>query len=171
MQEMQKTWVRSLSQEDHLEEEMATHSSVLAWRIPGMGLNRVGHDWSDLAAGVGQLFSKCVFSCSVVSNSFAAPWTIACQPPLSIGFFRQEYCSGLHFLLQEIFTSPGIEPVSHSLAGRFFLLQNHQGSPIVYLSEKCREGYRSVNNLIPRAIPMTLSGTLPFFFLPKAYVL
>ena len=43
----------------NLEKEMATHSSVLAWRIPGMaepggllsmGLHRVGHDWSDLAA-------------------------------------------------------------------------------------------------------------------------
>ena len=42
-----------------MEKEMATHSSVLAWRIPGtgepsglpsMGLHRVGHDWSDLAA-------------------------------------------------------------------------------------------------------------------------
>ena len=42
-----------------LEKEMATHSSVLAWRIPGtgepgglpsMGLHRVGHGWSDLAA-------------------------------------------------------------------------------------------------------------------------
>ena len=42
-----------------LEKEMATHSSVLTWRIPGtgepgglpsMGLHRVGHDWSDLAA-------------------------------------------------------------------------------------------------------------------------
>ena len=42
-----------------LEEEMATHSSVLAWRIPGMGepggllsmgSRRVGHDWNDLAA-------------------------------------------------------------------------------------------------------------------------
>ena len=42
-----------------LEKEMATHSSVLAWRIPGtgepgglpsMGLHRVGHDWSNLAA-------------------------------------------------------------------------------------------------------------------------
>ena len=42
-----------------LEKEMATHSSVLAWRIPGtgepgglpfMGLHRVGHDCSDLAA-------------------------------------------------------------------------------------------------------------------------
>ena len=42
-----------------LEKEMATHSSVLAWKIPGMaepgglqsmGSHRVGHDWSDLAA-------------------------------------------------------------------------------------------------------------------------
>ena len=42
-----------------LEKEMATHSSILAWRIPGMGepgglpsmgLHRVGHNWSDLAA-------------------------------------------------------------------------------------------------------------------------
>ena len=42
-----------------MEKEIATHSSVLAWRIPGtgepgglpsMGSRRVGHDWSDLAA-------------------------------------------------------------------------------------------------------------------------
>ena len=50
--------VRSLGQEDPLEEGMATHSSILAWRIPwrvepgrlqSMGSKRVGHDWSDLA--------------------------------------------------------------------------------------------------------------------------
>ena len=48
-----ETWVWSLSQQDPLEKEMATHSSVLAWRIPGlgepglpsMGSHRVGHDW------------------------------------------------------------------------------------------------------------------------------
>ena len=34
MQELQETWVQSLSQEDPLEEGMATHSSILAWRIP-----------------------------------------------------------------------------------------------------------------------------------------
>ena len=33
MQEMQETWVRSLGQEDSLEEEMATHSNILGWRI------------------------------------------------------------------------------------------------------------------------------------------
>ena len=33
---VQETWVRSLGQEDPLEEEMATHSSILAWKIPRM---------------------------------------------------------------------------------------------------------------------------------------
>ena len=50
---MQKTWVQTLGWEDPLEEGMATHSSVLAWRIPwteepgglqSMRLQRVGHD-------------------------------------------------------------------------------------------------------------------------------
>ena len=34
---MQETWIRSLGQEDPLEKEMATHSSILAWRIPRTG--------------------------------------------------------------------------------------------------------------------------------------
>ena len=51
---MQETQVWSLSQEDPLEEEMATHSSIPAWTIPwaeesgglqSMGLRRVRHDW------------------------------------------------------------------------------------------------------------------------------
>ena len=50
---MQKTWVQSLAWENPLEEEMATHSRILAWEIPwteepgglqSMGLKRVGHD-------------------------------------------------------------------------------------------------------------------------------
>ena len=50
---MWETWVQFLGQEDLLEKEMATHSSILAWRIswmekPGrlqsMGSQRVGHD-------------------------------------------------------------------------------------------------------------------------------
>ena len=34
---MQETWVQSLGWEDTLEKEMATHSSILAWKIPWMG--------------------------------------------------------------------------------------------------------------------------------------
>ena len=52
---MQETWVWSPGQEDPLEEEMATHSSILAWEIPwteepgglqSMELQRVGRDWT-----------------------------------------------------------------------------------------------------------------------------
>ena len=52
---MQETQAQSLSQEDPLEKEMATHSSILAWRIPwteepgglqSMGSQRVGDDWT-----------------------------------------------------------------------------------------------------------------------------
>ena len=50
---MQETWVQSLGQEDPLEKEMATHSSILTWRIPwteepdrlqSTGSQRVGHN-------------------------------------------------------------------------------------------------------------------------------
>ena len=50
---MRETWVQSMGQEDPLEKEMATHSSILAWRIPwteepgglqSTGSQRVGHD-------------------------------------------------------------------------------------------------------------------------------
>ena len=50
---MRETWVQSLGREDLLEKEMATHSSILAWKIPWMeepgglqfmGLQRGGHD-------------------------------------------------------------------------------------------------------------------------------
>ena len=46
---VQETWVWSLSWEDPLEKGKATHSSILAWRIPwtiqSMGLQRIGHNW------------------------------------------------------------------------------------------------------------------------------
>ena len=49
---MQETWVQFLGQEDPLEEEMATHSSILAWRIPRTeepgGLQFVGSQELDI---------------------------------------------------------------------------------------------------------------------------
>ena len=44
-----------------LEKEMATDSSVLAWRIPGTGEHRVRHDWSDLAAAAAADPRECSF--------------------------------------------------------------------------------------------------------------
>ena len=46
---------------------------------------------------------------------FATPWTVACQAPLSMGFSRQKYWSGLPFLSPGDLPHPGIEPGSPSL--------------------------------------------------------
>ena len=43
---------------------------------------------------------------------FVTPWTVACQAPLSMGFPRQEYWSGLPFPSPGDLPSPGIEPTS-----------------------------------------------------------
>ena len=57
MQKMEEMQVQPLGWEDHLEKEVATHSSILTSRTPGtkqpgklqsIGSQRVGHDWSDL---------------------------------------------------------------------------------------------------------------------------
>ena len=58
---MQETQIRSLSQKDALEKEMANHSSILAWKIPwteepgglrSMGPQRVRHDWATEYVGL-----------------------------------------------------------------------------------------------------------------------
>ena len=121
-----------------LEKEMATHSSVLAWRIPGMGepgglpsmgSHRVGHDWSDLAAAAAALhrvsnrMHVCMLSCFCHVWLFATLWTVAHQAPLSMGFSRQGYWSGLPFPSPGDLPNPGIEPgslMSPALADGFF---------------------------------------------------
>ena len=63
-----------------LEKEMATHSSVLAWKIPGLGepgglpslgSHRVGHDWSNLAAAAATTWCECPF-CTYICFYFEA---------------------------------------------------------------------------------------------------
>ena len=54
---------------------------------------------------------------------FATPWTVASQAPLSMGFSRHEYWSGLPFPTPRDLPDPGIEPASLTsllLAGGFF---------------------------------------------------
>ena len=78
-----RTWLSDFTFTLHfhaLEKEMATHLSVLAWRIPGMGepgglpsmgSHRVGHDWSDLAVAVAVFYGawmklrKFLISCNL----------------------------------------------------------------------------------------------------------
>ena len=51
---------------------------------------------------------------------FVTSWTVARQPPLSIGFSRQDYWSGMPFLPPGDLSDPGFKPKSPALAGRFF---------------------------------------------------
>ena len=76
MQEMQETQGQSLGPKDPLEEEMATHFSILAWRISwtektgglqSMGLQRVRHDWSNWA-------SRAFFSWSGLPEMHIVKW-------------------------------------------------------------------------------------------------
>ena len=66
----------------------------------------------------------CAHACagSIVSVS-VTPWTVAHQAPLSMGFSRQVYRSGLPFPSPGDLPDPGIEPVSPVLAGGFFTCQ------------------------------------------------
>ena len=97
---MQETWVRSLGRENALEKEMATHSSILAWRIPwteepgglqSMGSQRVGHDW---VTSLSLSWSYCHFLIvwgwfcrffpSVVFLDYINPFNICCKAGLVV---------------------------------------------------------------------------------------
>ena len=54
-----------------------------------------------------------------MSDSFATPWTVAYEAPLSMAFPSQEYWSGLPFPSLGDLLDPGVKPVSPGLAGGF----------------------------------------------------
>ena len=142
---MRETWVRSLGREDPLEKEMAAHSSVPAWRIPGVaepgglpstGSHRVGHDWSDLAAAAAAVknnlksmhkYHACAQLLSCVWLS-ATPWTV-CSPS----------DSSVHGILQARILKWAAIPFSRGsfqprdwmslLHCRWILYLNYQGIP------------------------------------------
>ena len=72
---MQELYIWSQGQEDPLEESMATHSSILTWRIPwteepgGLRLQRVGHDQNDLAHGQGSRWHSGLPCCPWISRA------------------------------------------------------------------------------------------------------
>ena len=87
----------------------------------------------------GCLFSF-IFMCMLshcCAQLFVAPWTIACQAPLSMGFPRQKYWSGLPFPPPGDLPNKGIEPASlasPALAGKVFITAppgNHLGSFLI----------------------------------------
>ena len=139
-----KTWVRHLAQEYPLEEGIATHSSLLAWRIPwaekpaelqSLGLQRVGHNWSSWLHVSPRLSSTLMIKLKFLHHAvlcchfshvwfFVTQWTVAHRAPLSMGISRQEYWSGLPCPSPGHLSCPRIKPVSHTVS--------YIGSQVIY---------------------------------------
>ena len=86
--------------------------------------------------------SQFLFSCSIVSDSFATPWTWARQASLSLGFSRQEYRSGCPLPSPGDLPGPGIEPTSPALAGDSLLLSHQESLKKPVGREKLDEVFR-----------------------------
>ena len=76
------------------------------------------------------VYLSCMLSCLVVSDP-AIPWTLACQPPLSVGFPRRECWGGLPFHFPGDLPNPRIEPTSPALQADS-LLTEPPGNPLQY---------------------------------------
>ena len=86
-----------------------------------------------------------MLSPSGVSDSLRTPWIAARQAPLSMGFSRQEYWSGVPFPSPEDLPLPGVEPGSPAWAGGFFAAEP-PGKPLK------QHGYQAlIKHLIPYA--------------------
>ena len=123
------TWLSDFTFTFHfhaLEKEMATHSSVLAWRIPGtgqpaglppVGSHRVGHDWSDLAAAAAMWFSLHVSL--LVFAVLLKPVNLCLQP-----HFRQNIAFILKYFLYPLyllFWTPSTFMLDHFILSHSFL--------------------------------------------------
>ena len=113
-----------------------------AWQAIGYGVARVGHDL--MTKPPPPLWSKdCVCVCArtrVQAQSFrpvwlfATPWTVGHQAPLSMGFSRQEYWSGLPFSSPGDLPDPGIEPRSPTLEADA-LTSEPPGKPLCWVNK------------------------------------
>ena len=96
-----------------------------------------------------------LFSHEVMSDSFVTPRTEACPTPLSMGFPRQEYLSGLPFPSPRDLPYPGIEPislVSPALAGGFFTTEPPK-KPILYI-KSIKTFRKETSIVIPTVLQM-----------------
>ena len=98
--------------------------TLLGWCLPGLPSIHPSSLCNKLLFCV-QGVCACVVSCFSCVRLLATLWTVACHTPLSMGFSRQEYWSGLSCPLPGYLPDPDIEPMSltsPTLAGRFFTI-------------------------------------------------
>ena len=115
---MWETWVRSLGREDSLEKELATHSSILDWRIPWTEepwwatVHRVAKSQTRLSDFTFTFLKNYVHVCSVIRLCpTVQPHRV--QPAMLLcpwNFPGKSTGAGCHFLLQGIFLTQGLNP-------------------------------------------------------------
>ena len=87
-----------------------------------------------------------VFSSSVVSDSFTAPWAVAHQAPLSMGFSRQEYWNRIAFSFSRGSSRPRDQIQVSCIADRFFIIWAAREAPMrSYLVPKPRDSKWTIN--------------------------
>ena len=84
------------------------------------------------------------------------PWTVARQTPLSMGFSRQEYWSGLPFPSPEDLPDPGIEPDTPALQANSYQLSS-EGNPLSVRSLKKQESSRKTSTSALMSMPKSLT--------------
>ena len=137
--------IRSLGWEDPLEESMATHSSILAWRIPwteepgwlqSIGSHTVGHYWSDLACTHMIRHNHYFYLFPIIKNAVTSSWSIV---------FFKTIIFLKNFILIWLISSVSVSTVqqSESVIYIFFfrflywLLQNIEYSSLCYTVGLC----------------------------------
>ena len=114
-----------------------------------------------------------LFRHSVMSNSLWPPWTVACHAPLSMGFPKQEYWSGLPFPSPRDLPHPGAEDASPAWQAGSLPL-SHLGSPtdgVVYCKEQAlvsnRKGlHGALDGRLSQSWAEWQAGPTPRLFLP-----
>ena len=122
MQEMQKMWVCSLSQEDSLQEDMATHSNILAWRIPQTEEPGGYSPWDHKESDMMKVTDMIKVTEHIVSDSWEAHGLQLARLLCPWDYPRQEYCSQLPFQSPQDLPNPRTKSTSLAsvLVGEFF---------------------------------------------------
>ena len=157
-----RTWLSDFTFTLHFHatgEEMATHSSVPVWRIPGtrepgglpsMGSHRVGHDWSDLAAAA--VTKLCL--------TLVTPWTLA-SLLCPWDFPGKNTGMGYHTLLQGIFPTQGLNPRLLHWQVDSLPLTQLQSPPLSLLPENCWFAFHLSNFIISRMYHVVVAQSCP----------
>ena len=106
--------------------ESISHTKICPWMLMAASLTALNRKQPNFHCGMIMQLNCCYLVTKLCLTLLRFPWTVAHQDPLSIGFSKQEYWSGLPFLPPGDLLNPGIKPTSPALDS---LPLSHHRSP------------------------------------------